>query len=172
MQPEKAESFLARFEKLHPKSIDLSLGRIERLLKALGRPHRRMPPAIHVAGTNGKGSTSAFLKAMLEAAGYRTHTFISPHLRRFHERIGLAGPEGARAIGEEGLADVLARAERANSGEPITLFEITAAAAFLAFAENPADVVVLETGLGGRLDATNVIQKPLAAVLTPDSLEH
>jgi dihydrofolate synthase / folylpolyglutamate synthase len=172
LQPEKAESFLARFEKLHPKIIDLSLGRIERLLKALGDPHRRIPPVIHVAGTNGKGSAVAFLKAMLEAAGYRTHAFISPHLRRFHERIMLAGPDGARPISEEALADVLSRAEVANRGEPITFFEITTAAAFLAFAENPADIVLLETGLGGRLDATNVIPEPLATVLTPVSLDH
>ena len=111
MQQEKTESLLARFETLHPKIIDLSLGRIERLLGALGNPHRRLPPVIHVAGTNGKGSAVAFLKAMLEAAGYRTHAFISPHLRRFHERIMLAGPGGARHIGERHLVDVLSRAE-------------------------------------------------------------
>ena len=129
-------------------------------------------PVIHVAGTNGKGSAVAFLKAMLEAAGYRTHAFISPHLRRFHERIMLAGPGGARPIGERHLVDVLSRAEAANAGQPITFFEITTAAAFLAFAENPADVVLLETGLGGRLDATNVIDEPLATILTPISLDH
>ena len=161
LQPQKTESMLARFETLHPKSIDLSLGRIERLLRALGDPHRRIPPVIHVAGTNGKGSVVAFLKAMLEAAGYRTHAFISPHLRRFHERIMLTERGGARAIGERDLADILSRAEAANRGEPITFFEITTAAAFMAFAENPADVVLLETGLGGRLDATNVIDEPL-----------
>ena len=172
MQTEKTGSLLARFEKLHPKIIDLSLGRVERLLRALGNPHRRLPPVIHIAGTNGKGSAVAFLKAMLEVAGYRTHAFISPHLRRFHERIMLAGPSGARAIGEPELVDVLSRAEAANAGEPITFFEITTAAAFLAFAENPADVVLLETGLGGRLDATNVIEEPLATVLTPVSLDH
>ncbi len=172
MQPEKTETFLTRFEKLHPKSIDLSLGRVERLLNALGNPHRRIPPVVHVAGTNGKGSAVAFLKAMLEAAGYRTHAFISPHLRRFHERIMLAGPGGARPIGERDLAGILSRAEAANGGEPITVFEITTAAAFLAFAENPADIVLLETGLGGRLDATNVIAEPLATILTPISLDH
>lgn len=172
MQPEKTDSLLARFETLHPKSIDLSLGRVERLLNALGNPHRRMPPVIHVAGTNGKGSALAFLKAMLEAAGYRAHAFISPHLRRFHERIMLASPAGARPIGERHLADILSRCEAANKGDPITFFEITAAAAFLAFAENPADVVLLETGLGGRLDATNVIEEPLATILTPISLDH
>ncbi len=172
MQPQKTESLLARFEKLHPKSIDLSLGRVERLLHALGDPHRRIPPVIHVAGTNGKGSSVAFLKGMLEAAGYRTHAFISPHLRRFHERIVLASPGGARTIGERHLADILSRAEAANGGEPITFFEITTAAAFLAFSENPADIVLLETGLGGRLDATNVIGEPLATIVTPISLDH
>ncbi|MFZ0569828.1 MAG: folylpolyglutamate synthase/dihydrofolate synthase family protein [Rhodomicrobium sp.] len=172
MQPQKTESLLAGFEKLHPKSIDLSLGRVERLLGALGNPHRRIPPVIHVAGTNGKGSAVAFLKGMLEAAGYRTHAFISPHLRRFHERIMLASPGGARPIGELHLADILSRAEAANGGESITFFEITTAAAFLGFAENPADIVLLETGLGGRLDATNVIDEPLATILTPISLDH
>jgi dihydrofolate synthase/folylpolyglutamate synthase len=168
----KTDSLLARFETLHPKSIDLSLGRVERLLHALGNPHHKLPPVIHVAGTNGKGSVVAFLKGILEAAGYRTHAFISPHLRRFHERIMLTGPGGARSIEERYLADILSRAEAANAGELITFFEITTAAAFLAFAENPADVVLLETGLGGRLDATNVIDEPLATVLTPISLDH
>ena len=133
MHPRKTESLLARFEKLHPKSIDLSLGRVERLLRALGNPQHRLPPLVHVAGTNGKGSTVAFLKGIIEAAGYRTHAFISPHLRRFHERIMLADPEGARPIGERRLAEILSRAEAANAGEPITFFEITAAGAFLAF---------------------------------------
>lgn len=172
MRTPKTESLLARFETLHPKSIDLSLGRVERLLHALDDPHRKLPPVIHVAGTNGKGSVVAFLKGILEAAGYRTNAFISPHLRRFHERIMLAGPGGAQPIGEQYLADILSRAEAANAGEPITFFEITTAAAFLAFAENPADVVLLETGLGGRLDATNVVDQPLATVLTPISLDH
>ncbi len=172
MQPQKTASLLARFESLHPRSIDLSLGRVQRLLHALGNPHRRLPPAVHVAGTNGKGSAVAFLKGILEAAGYRTHAFISPHLRRFHERILLAGPNGAQPIGERHLADILSRAEAANGGEPVTFFEITTAAAFLAFAENPADIVIVETGLGGRLDATNVIEEPLATILTPISLDH
>ncbi len=172
MQPQKTDNLLARFETLHPKSIDLSLGRVQRLLAALGNPERRMPPVVHVAGTNGKGSVVAFLKAILEAAGYRAHAFISPHLRKFHERIMLAGQGGARAIGERHLADILSRAETANRGQPITLFEITTAAAFVAFAENPADIVLLETGLGGKLDATNVIEEPLATILTPISLDH
>jgi dihydrofolate synthase / folylpolyglutamate synthase len=168
----KSEALLAHFEKLHLKNIDLSLARIERLLEALDHPERRLPPAVHVAGTNGKGSTVAFLKAILEAAGYRTHAFISPHLRRFHERIMLANAGGAKPIAEDYLSHILTRAERANRGEPITFFEITTAAAFLAFAENPADIVLLETGLGGRLDATNVITEPLATLLTPISLDH
>jgi dihydrofolate synthase/folylpolyglutamate synthase len=172
LRPQKTESLLARFETLHPKRIDLSLGRVERLLHALGDPHRRIPPVIHVAGTNGKGSVVAFLKGILEAAGYRTHAFISPHLRKFHERIMLAGPAGARSIGERHLADILSRAEAANREEPITFFEITTAAGFMAFAENPADIVLLETGLGGRLDATNVVEEPLATILTPISLDH
>jgi dihydrofolate synthase/folylpolyglutamate synthase len=172
LHPQTSESLLARLETLHPKSIDLSLGRVERLLGALGNPHRRLPPVVHVAGTNGKGSVVAFLKGILEASGYRAHAFISPHLRRFHERIMLAGQGGARSIGERHLIDILTRAEAANRGEPITFFEITTAAAFLAFSENPADIVLLETGLGGRLDATNVIDAPLATVLTPISLDH
>jgi dihydrofolate synthase/folylpolyglutamate synthase len=168
----ETQTLLARFETLHPKLIDLSLGRVERLLNALGNPQHRLPPVVHVAGTNGKGSVVAFLKGILEAAGYRTHAFISPHLRRFHERIMLAAPGGARPIEEAQLADILLRTEAANAGDAITFFEITTAAAFLAFAENPADIVLLETGLGGRLDATNVVAEPHATVLTPISLDH
>ena len=163
---------LARFEHLHPKSIDLSLDRIHRLLRALGDPHKAMAPAIHVAGTNGKGSVIAFLRAILEAAGLSVHVFTSPHLRRFNERIALAGPGGAQPISERALHDVLVRAEEANAGQPITFFEITTAAAFLAFAEHPADMVLLETGLGGRLDATNVLDRPKLTVITPISIDH
>jgi dihydrofolate synthase/folylpolyglutamate synthase len=170
--PSPAQELLGKLERLHPKSIDLSLERVLRLLGSLGDPHKAMAPAIHVAGTNGKGSVVAFLKAMLEAAGYRVHIFISPHLRRFNERIALAAPKGAQPIGEAALLDVLQRAESANRGEAITFFEVTTAAAFLAFAEHPADVVLLETGLGGRLDATNVVEQPLMSVLTPISLDH
>ncbi len=172
MRPSETQTLLARFETLHPKLIDLSLGRVERLLNALGNPQNRFPPVVHVAGTNGKGSVVAFLKAILEAAGYRTHSFISPHLRRFHERISLAAPGGARCIEEAQLVEILTRAEAANAGDAITFFEITTAAAFLAFAENPADVVLLETGLGGRLDATNVIDQPMLSIITPVSLDH
>ena len=163
---------LLKFEHLHPRSIDLSLERILRLLAALDNPHRAIAPVIHVAGTNGKGSVVAFLRAILESAGRRVHVFTSPHLRDFNERIVLGAAGGAKPIGERALFNVLTRAEQANAGEPITFFEITSAAAFLAFAESPADVVLLETGLGGRLDATNVIEKPMLTVITPVSIDH
>jgi dihydrofolate synthase / folylpolyglutamate synthase len=159
---------LQRLMALHPKKIDLSLGRIERLLAALGNPQDRLPPAVHIAGTNGKGSTLATLRACFETAGYRVHAYTSPHLVRFHERIRLAGV----LIDEDALLALLEECERANGGEPITFFEITTAAAFLAFARTPADVVLLETGLGGRLDATNVIARPAATAITPISLDH
>lgn len=158
---------------LHPKLIDLSLGRVERLLAKLGNPHKKLPPVVHLAGTNGKGSATAYLKAMLTAAGQRVHVYTSPHLVRFHERIALAGPDGlTRPISEEDLVDVLSRTQLVNDGDDITQFEITTAAAFLAFAEHPADIVLLEVGLGGRLDATNVIETPALTVLTPISLDH
>ncbi|OYY13400.1 MAG: bifunctional folylpolyglutamate synthase/dihydrofolate synthase [Rhizobiales bacterium 35-68-8] len=162
------DAILARLLALHPKLIDLSLDRIHRLLAALDHPERRLPPVIHVAGTNGKGSTIAFLRAALEAAGQRVHVYTSPHLVRFNERIRLAGT----LVDDAALSDALAQAERANDGAPITLFEITTAAAFLLFAQTPADVLLLEVGLGGRLDATNVIETPLASVLTPVSIDH
>jgi dihydrofolate synthase/folylpolyglutamate synthase len=159
---------LARLMRLHPKLIDLSLGRIEGLLAALGNPQDHLPPVIHVAGTNGKGSTVATLRACLEAAGRRVHAYTSPHLVRFHERIRLAG----QLIEEDRLVELLEECERANEGAPITYFEITTAAAFLAFARTPADFVLLETGLGGRLDATNVVRHPAATAITPISLDH
>ncbi|MBI1648973.1 bifunctional folylpolyglutamate synthase/dihydrofolate synthase [Hyphomicrobium sulfonivorans] len=164
---------LAELKLLHPLLIDLSLGRVERLLAKLGNPHHRLPPVVHVAGTNGKGSVTAYLKAILEAAGARVHVYTSPHLVRFHERIALAGPDGRAApIGEEQLVDVLTRAQALNGADDVTQFEITTAAAFLAFAENPADVLLLEVGLGGRLDATNVVEKPVLDVIMPISLDH
>jgi dihydrofolate synthase / folylpolyglutamate synthase len=159
---------LARLTRLHPKLIDLSLGRIEGLLAALGNPQDRLPPVIHVAGTNGKGSTVATLRACLEAGGWRVHAYTSPHLVRFHERIRLAG----ELIGEDRLILLLEECEGANRGAPITYFEITTAAALLAFARVPADFVLLETGLGGRLDATNVVKHPAATAITPISLDH
>ena len=165
-------TLLERLKALHPQSIDLSLGRIERLLAALDHPEHRLPPVVHVAGTNGKGSLIAFVRAIAEALGKRAHVYTSPHLVNFHERILLAGPDGGTPISEDRLVDCLARAEDANTGELITLFEITTAAAFLAFSETPADLLLLETGLGGRLDATNVVEKPLATSITPISIDH
>jgi dihydrofolate synthase / folylpolyglutamate synthase len=165
---ETSDRVLERLSRLHPKLIDLSLGRIERLLAALDNPQENLPPVIHVAGTNGKGSTVATLRACLEAGGYRVHGYISPHLVRFHERIRLAG----KLIEEEALIALLEECERANGGTPITYFEITTAAALLAFARIPADIVLLETGLGGRLDATNVIRRPAVTAITPISLDH
>ncbi|MCH8238572.1 MAG: bifunctional folylpolyglutamate synthase/dihydrofolate synthase, partial [Proteobacteria bacterium] len=169
---EPSADILARMERLYPEVINLALDRVERLLEALGRPQDKLPGVVHVAGTNGKGSVIAFLKAILEAAGERVHVFTSPHLVRFHERIALAGAHGAEQIGEQTLSDYLRRVEAANGAEPITFFEITTAAAFLAFAEIPADYVLLETGLGGRLDATNVIEKPALTLITPISRDH
>ena len=157
-----SDTLLERLKKLHPQSIDLSLGRIERLLAALGNPQDKLPPVVHVAGTNGKGSFLAFTRAIAEALGKGVHVYTSPHLVNFHERIVLAAPHGSAPIAEDFLVDCLARAEAANGGELITLFEITTAAAFLAFAETPADLLLLETGLGGRLDATNVVKQSAA----------
>ncbi len=165
---EPSSAIIERFLTLHPREIDLSLGRMQRLLAALGHPENEVPPVIHVAGTNGKGSTAAFLRAMLEAAGKTVHVFTSPHLVRFHERIRLAGT----LVDEDRLVDVLSEVERVNAGAPITQFEITTAAAFLLFARVPADVLILEVGLGGRLDATNVIDRPLISVITPISVDH
>ncbi len=163
-----SDRVLDRLTRLHPKVIDLSLGRIERLLAALGHPERQLPPVIHVAGTNGKGSVVAMLRAGLEAAGKRVHVYTSPHLVRFHERIRLAG----ELISEDRLIAGLERCEAANGDAPITFFEITTAAAFLAMAETPADFALLEVGLGGRLDATNVIDRPRLTVITPVSVDH
>ena len=168
-----SDDLLADLKKLHPKLIDLSLGRIERLLQRMGSPHTKLPPTVIIAGTNGKGSTTAFLKAMLEAAGQRVHVYSSPHLVRFAERIAIAGPDGrARPISEDALVDVLERVAKINAGEEITFFEITTAAAFQAFHETPADVVLLEVGLGGRLDTTNVVPHPALSVITPVSMDH
>ncbi len=162
------DAILERLSALHPKRIDLSLDRIHRVLAALGHPERRLPPVVHVAGTNGKGSTIAYLRAALEAAGLGIHVYTSPHLVRFNERIRLAGA----LVSDAALSAALERAERANDGAPITLFEITTVAALLLFAETPADVLLLEVGLGGRLDATNVIETPLVSVITPISIDH
>ena len=167
------DDMLRRLKLLHPLSIDLSLGRIQALLQRLGHPERRLPPTIHIAGTNGKGSVTAFLKAMLEADGRRVHAYTSPHLIRFNERIAVPGPNGScQPIPEPELLALLERVERGNAGAPITFFEITTAAAFLAFAERPADALLLEVGLGGRLDTTNVISTPLLTVITSISMDH
>lgn len=163
-----SDAILARLMQLHPKVIDLSLDRMHRILEALGNPERRIPPAIHIAGTNGKGSTQAMIRAGLESAGLRVHAYTSPHLAQFHERIRLAG----ELIPEAELAAVLEECEAANGGAPITFFEITTAAAFLAFSRTPADYTLLEVGLGGRLDATNVIDSPALTVITPISIDH
>ena len=163
-----ADTALERLKGLHPKKIDLSLDRIARVLEAMGRPQDRLPPVIHVAGTNGKGSTVAFLRAIAEAAGLKVHVYTSPHLVRFVERIRLAGT----LIAEDHLAEVLARVEAANAGQEITFFEITAAAALVAFAETPADLCVIEVGLGGRYDASNVIPDCAVAAIAPVDYDH
>lgn len=163
-----SDAILSRLMALHPKVIDLSLDRMHRLLAALGNPERAIPPVIHIAGTNGKGSTQAMIRAGLQAGGARVHAYTSPHLAQFRERIRLAGT----LIEDDALADLLAQVEAANDGQAITFFEITTAAAFLAFARTPADFTLLEVGLGGRLDATNVIDAPRLTVITPVSIDH
>ncbi|MGC9268896.1 bifunctional folylpolyglutamate synthase/dihydrofolate synthase [Acidiphilium sp.] len=159
---------IERLHTLYPRLIDLRLERLERLLAALGHPERQLPPTIHVAGTNGKGSTCAFLRAIAEAAGLRAHVYISPHLVRFNERIRLAG----NLVTDEALDDALAEIERVNDAAPITVFEAITAAAFVLFARNPADLAIIEVGLGGKFDATNVIPPPLVAAITAISLDH
>ncbi|WP_421789953.1 bifunctional folylpolyglutamate synthase/dihydrofolate synthase [Hyphobacterium sp.] len=166
--PDALQPVLDRLAALHPKKIDLSLGRMTALLDKLGNPQDRLPPVIHVAGTNGKGSACAYLRAIAEASGERAHLYTSPHLVRFNERIVLAG----EAVDDARLKDAFDRCEAANGNEPITFFEITTAAAFLLFAESPADRLILEVGLGGRLDATNVLPKPQVTAITPVSLDH
>ncbi|MCE6959970.1 bifunctional folylpolyglutamate synthase/dihydrofolate synthase [Cereibacter sphaeroides] len=163
-----SDVILDRMMSLHPKVIDLTLDRVHRLLAALGHPERSLPPVIHIAGTNGKGSTQAMIRAGLEAAGLRVHAYTSPHLARFHERIRLAG----ELIEEPALAALLDECLAANGPDPITFFEITTCAALLAFARTPADAVLLEVGLGGRLDATNVVDRPALTIITPVSIDH
>jgi dihydrofolate synthase/folylpolyglutamate synthase len=163
-----SDAILQRLMTLHPKIIDLTLDRVTRLLDRLGNPERSLPPVIHVAGTNGKGSTQAMIRAGLESTGARVHAYTSPHLARFHERIRLAGT----LIAEDHLSALLDECEAANAGAPITFFEITTAAAFLAFARTPAEWLLLEVGLGGRLDATNVVDTPRLTIITPVSLDH
>lgn len=168
MSTQTSDAILDRMMALHPKIIDLTLDRMLRLLDALGNPQDSLPPVIHIAGTNGKGSTQAMIRAGLEAAGKTVHAYTSPHLARFHERIRLAGT----LISEDALTDVLDECYAANGGENITYFEITTCAALLAFSRTPAEYTLLEVGLGGRLDATNVIAQPAATVITPVDLDH
>ncbi|WP_320201027.1 bifunctional folylpolyglutamate synthase/dihydrofolate synthase [Agrobacterium sp. rho-13.3] len=169
----EADRIIERLFGLHPKGFDLSLDRITRLLEKLGDPHKKLPPVIHVAGTNGKGSVTAFSRALLEAAGLAVHVHTSPHLVNWYERyrIGISGEKG-RYVEDAVLANALERVEVANDGQMITVFEILTAVTFVLFAEHPADVAILEVGLGGRFDATNVITNPAVSVIMPISLDH
>lgn len=166
------DELIARLSALHPQRIDLGLDRMHRLLARLDHPERVLPPVIHVAGTNGKGSTIAYLRAILEAAGLRVHVYTSPHLVRINECYRLGASNGGRLVSDVELQQALEQCEQANEGEPMTLFEIQTAAAFCLFAQHEADAVLLETGLGGRLDATNVVDRPAAVVITPVSMDH
>ena len=162
------DAALDQFEGLYPETIELSLGRIKDVLETLGRPQDKLPPTIHVAGTNGKGSTCAYLRAMAEQAGLKVHVYTSPHLVRFNERVRLAG----ELVSDEALVQWLDRVYAALEGRPITRFEATTATALLAFSEVPADLLILEVGLGGRFDATNVIERPALSVITPVDFDH
>lgn len=162
------DGVMARLSELHQKRVDLGLERMHRLLAQLGHPERKLPPVIHVAGTNGKGSTIAYLRAILETAGLRVHAYTSPHLVRINECFRVAG----KLVGDAELHAALAHCERVNAGEPVTLFEASTAAGFCLFADHAADILLLEVGLGGRLDCTNVIEQPLAVVMAPISLDH
>jgi len=168
----QVDAILARLLALHPKRIDLSLDRMWRILDRLGHPERRLPPVIHVAGTNGKGSTIAFMRAMLEAAGHSVHVYTSPNLVRMNERFRLGAIGGGVLVSDAELVEVLGECERQNGEAPITVFEIETAAAFVLFSRHPADLLLLEVGLGGRLDATNVVERPLVDVITPISMDH
>lgn len=169
----EAEQVINELMKLHPKGYDMTLGRMRRLLEVLGNPQLRLPPVIHVAGTNGKGSVSAFCRALLEAGGYAVHVHTSPHLVNWHERyrIGAKGKPG-NLVDDKVLADALRRVAEANAGQAITVFEILTAASFLMFSEMPADVAVIEVGMGGRLDCTNVVDDPAVSVIMPISFDH
>ena len=167
-----ADREIERLMALHPKGYDLSLDRIERLLNRLGNPQENLPPVIHIAGTNGKGSAAAFARALLEAAGYRVHVHTSPHLVNWHERYRLAADGGSKFVDDALLAKTIARVAKANRGETITVFEILTAVTFLLFSEQPADAAIIEVGLGGRFDATNVITEPAVSLIMPVSLDH
>ncbi|TPQ51559.1 bifunctional folylpolyglutamate synthase/dihydrofolate synthase [Prosthecomicrobium hirschii] len=172
MPPSALDALLDRLTMAIPAGWDLGLERIERLLAELGNPHHTLPPVIHVAGTNGKGSVTAFCRAILEAAGKTCHVYTSPHLVRFNERIRIAHPGGGRLADDDVLAAAILEAEQVNAGRPITFFELATVAAFRLFAQHPADYTLLEVGLGGRLDATNVIPAPLVSVITSISVDH
>ncbi len=167
-----ADREIERLMALHPKGFDLSLERIARLLERLGNPQDRMPPVIHIAGTNGKGSCAAFSRALLEAAGLAVHVHTSPHLVNWHERYRLGAPGGGRLVEDKVFAEAIARVAEANKGETITVFEVLTAVTFILFSEHPADAAIVEVGLGGRFDATNVIRHPAVSVIMPVSLDH
>jgi len=167
-----AEELIVKLHRLHPKGYDLSLDRILHLLEKLGSPHLKLPPIIHIAGTNGKGSASAFARALLEAAGHKVHVHTSPHLVTWHERYRIGQVGGGRYVEDEILAEALDRAMRANDDAPITVFEVMTAVTFLLFSQYPADATILEVGLGGRLDATNVIEHPASTLIMSISLDH
>ena len=164
----KIDQLLKEFINLHPKYIDLSLNRIEYLLKKLGNPHKNLPPTIHIAGTNGKGSTLSFIKNILENNNYSVHTYTSPHLEKFSERININNEQ----VNTRRLLKSLQYVKKVNQKKPITFFEITTAAAFLLFSQYKADFLILETGLGGRLDATNIISKKLISIITAIGIDH
>src|SRR6478609_1024598 len=157
---------------LHPKGFDLSLDRITRLLERLGSPQDLLPPVIHIAGTNGKGSCAAFSRALLEAAGHLVHVHTSPHLVNWAERYRLAAEGGGKLVDDETFAEAIARVAKANDGQKITVFEILTAVTFILFSEHPAEAAIIEVGLGGRFDATNVISDPAVSVIMPISLDH
>ena len=167
-----AEAAIEKLLAIHPKGFDLSLGRISKLLDKLGNPHRSIPPVFHIAGTNGKGSTAAFLRAIIEAGGKTTHVHTSPHLVNWHERYRLGHRSGGKLVSDKKLEAAITKAVNANAGKPVTVFEIMSAVAFLLFSENKADFSIIEVGLGGRFDATNVIEHPLVSIITPIGLDH
>ena len=172
MNQSALDALLGRLEMAIPAGWDLGLDRITRLLARVGDPHLRLPPVIHVAGTNGKGSTTAFLRAILEADGKSCHVFTSPHLVRFNERVRIGRPGGGRLVSDDEIVAAIEAAERANGSDPITFFELSTVAAFMLFAEHPADYTLVEVGLGGRLDSTNVVPTPLVSVITSISIDH
>jgi dihydrofolate synthase/folylpolyglutamate synthase len=171
--PSRAEQEIERLLGIFPRGFDLSLDRIKRLLEDLGRPQDRLPPIIHIAGTNGKGSATAFARALIEASGLSAHVHTSPHLVRWHERYRVGVPGGSgRLVDDDELLDAVLRAEKANNGQPITVFELLTAVLFILFAEHPADATIVEVGLGGEFDATNVIANPAVSLIMPVALDH